>query len=137
MEEQQQLGGARRATPLKDEETYPLTSDEFLHIKENLVNNRFTPWQALLISTFLTTLVSGIVFSATVEAYSNITVDKKIIQQLNPSYIIILVIYFGLSFGALIALIVYEMNKKKSRTSIDRLNKKIEDHLKVNVKDDE
>jgi hypothetical protein len=129
MSESQPLGGTRHSSPLADEMTYPLTNDEFLTIKENLTQDKLTNLESLLISTFFATLVSGIVIYFT----GNFT--KKIIEKgieleiINFSQIIILIVYGALTLGSLIGFIISKKIKKKSRTSIERLNIKIEKHL--------
>ena len=137
MVEEQKLGGTRKSSPLEDEQTYPLNSDEFLTIKDNQINNKFTSWQAFLVSTLVTTVVSGIVICETGAFYTESTVNGVIRQELNIGQVVILVIYGAVSFGALIGLIMTYTTKKKSRPSIDRLNSKIEGHLKLNPKEDE
>lgn len=129
MTERQQLGGLRRGEPLADEECYPLTMDEYLTIKEKLSLEKFTNIESVLFSTCLAALISGIIFWKTGTFYYTEIVDgipKEIIDKAN---VIILSIYGGVLLGTLIGLIIYQFIKKKTKTTIERLDKKILKHL--------
>jgi len=129
MNDSQPLGGTRHSSPLADEMTYPLTNDEFLTIQDNLSTDKLTNWESFLISTFFATLVSGIVIYITGSFTKSIIKDNVTSEILNLSQVIILIIYGALTFGSLIGYLVSRNFKKKSKTSIERLNLKIKNHL--------
>ena len=101
MEQKQQLGGTRQSTPLEDEMSYPLTGSEFLLIKENLIIDKLTNWESFLLTTGLTSLISGIIFCITGK-FENIIIEKgQRISQINISQIIIVIVYFAIAFGSI------------------------------------
>ncbi len=129
MSEEQPLGGTRRLSPVEDEDCYPLTHSEYLTIKDNLVNDQLTNWESFLLSTFITSLISAIVFYCT-GSFSETVIDNNVEKsQINYSQIIILIVYVGISIGTLIGFVIFRITKKKNNPTIDRLNKKISHHL--------
>ena len=129
MEQKQQLGGTRQSTPLEDEMSYPLTGSEFLLIKENLIIDKLTNWESFLLTTGLTSLISGIIFCITGK-FENIIIEKgQRISQINISQIIIVIVYFAIAFGSIIAF--FALFKKKSKNAIERLDKKISTYLNI------
>lgn len=129
MAEHQNLGGTRQSSPLEDEMTYPLTNDEYLTLRENLVFDKFTNWESFLLSTLITTLISGFVIYFSGSCYKTVIVKGESIQIVNLSQVITLIIYGALAFGCLLSLIISLKNKKKAKPSIDRLDTKIMKHL--------
>ncbi|MDB5226030.1 MAG: hypothetical protein JWN78_223 [Bacteroidota bacterium] len=129
MENPQTLGGTRQSSPLDDEMTYPLTNDEFLTLKENLISDKLTNWESFLLSTFIACFISGIIIWVN-GSFQNITIkDGKRIVTENYRQIIIVIVYGAISIGTLLALIFSRINKPGSSSYITRLSKKIEKHL--------
>ncbi len=126
MAEHQKLGGTRQSSPLEDEMTYPLTHDEYLTLQENLLLNKFTNWESFLLTTLITTIISGFVIYFTGSVSSKGVDGKEII---NISQIVTLIIYGAISFGSFIGLITSLLNKKKSKTHLERLDLRITQHL--------
>ncbi len=126
MTEHQKLGGTRQSSPLEDEMTYPLTQDEYMTLRENLVLDKFSNWESFLLSTLITTLISGFVIYFT---GSVCIVDKTGKEIINISQIVTLIIYGAISFGSLIGLITSKIDKKKSETPLERLDARITQHL--------
>lgn len=128
-QQQQQLGGSRKGSPLSDEDCYPLTLDEYLNIKENLLLNKFTSLESVLLSIGISTLISGIIFYNT-NSFTKSKIDNKInVESVDISNIIIVIIYSSVCLGAFIGLLIFNLNKRKTKTSIERLDKKIMNHL--------
>lgn len=129
MAEEQQLGGARKGVPLEDENCYPLTMDEHLTIKENLRFDKFTSLESVLLSTFITTLLSGIVFFFTFTFEKLVIIENVPTKIIDWSHVIIISIYSGVSLGSLLGVIFLLSTKKKTKKYIDRLDVKITKHL--------
>ncbi len=125
----QLLGGARHSAPLDDEMSYPLTSDEYLLIKENLVFDKFTNWESFLITTGITSLISFIIIWATGSFEKVVTVDGKEVININMVQVVITVIYGALTLGSLLGFFIFKLTKKKSENTIQRLEIKITRHL--------
>ncbi len=129
MNEQQQLGGLRKGAPLADEECYPLTLDEYLTIKDNLTLDKLTSWESILFSTFITTLISGFVFLVTGTFYKSVIIDNVNKEIINLTHVIIIIVYGAVSLGSLFGLIIFQITKKRTKKSIERLDEKIIKHL--------
>lgn len=125
MEQKQQLGGTRHGIPLDDEMIYPLTSDEFQLINENLLVDKLTNWESFLLTTGITMLISGIILCLT----GSFQINGQSGEELNIKQIIIVVIYFAISIGTFLGFIVLMLSKKKSKNAVARLKKKIANHL--------
>ena len=125
----QQLGGARQSQPLDDEMSYPLTNDEFLTIKENLVIDKFTNAESFLLSTFFATLISGIVICFTGKLSNTINENGVQKTQINSELIVTLIVYGAITLGTLLCFIFSIATKKKNKSSIQRLEAKITNHL--------
>lgn len=129
MNSQHQLGGARQASPLDDEMSYPLTNDEFLIIKENLSFDKFSNWESFLLATGISMTISWAVtyFSGTflvAKIEEGLTVTKA-----NMPYIITLIIYGMVGLGAFLGLATSIKNKIKLKKPMQRLEEKITNHL--------
>lgn len=129
--EKQHLGGTRQSSPLDDEMTYPLTKDEYLTIKDNLSADKLSNLEALLISIFITTLISGIVIYFTGDFIKQEELNGKIKEIINISHIIILIIYGAVSLGTLTGFIISKNIKKSTKSTIERLEAKIKKHLAI------
>lgn len=129
MTDKQQLGGSRKGEPLADEDCYPLTLDEYLTIKENLTLEKFTSFESVLFSTFIATLISGIVFLFTGTFYKLEMIENVNKEIINLSHIVIIIVYGAVSLGSLIGLIIFKITKKRTKKSIERLDEKIIKHL--------
>jgi hypothetical protein len=126
MMEHQKLGGTRQSSPLEDEMTYPLTNDEYLTLKENLALDKYSNWESFLLSTLITTVISGFVIYFTGSIYK---LESSTGQIIDTPQVITLIIYGAISFGCLLAFVISINTKKRSRSSIDRLNTRITKHL--------
>uniref|UniRef100_UPI00404A3F7F hypothetical protein n=1 Tax=Flavobacterium sp. TaxID=239 RepID=UPI00404A3F7F len=126
-QQQQQLGGGRQSSPLEDEMSYPLTQDEFLTIKENLIHDKFTNAESFLLSTFFTALISGIVIWYSGSFYKKNASGGEV--EINVELIVTLIIYGAITFGTLLCFIISLFTKKKNKSSIQRLEAKINNHL--------
>jgi uncharacterized membrane protein len=129
MAEHQQLGGARQSSPLDNEMSYPLTHDEFLSIKENLIIDKFTNAESFLLSTCLTTVISSIVICYTGSFYKTVKTNNISNTEVNFEQIIIIIIYGAISLGTLLCFIYSLITKKRNKTSMQRLEAKITNHL--------
>ncbi|WP_445717473.1 hypothetical protein [Flavobacterium sp.] len=129
MADPHQLGGARQSAPLEDEMTYPLTTDEFLTLKENLVIDKFTNSESFLLSTFFTTLISGIVICFTSNIYKTTNVNNIQKIELNIEIVITIIVYGAITLGSLLCFIFLYYNKNNNKNSIQRLEAKITNHL--------
>ena len=125
----QQLGGTRQSSPLDDEMSYPLTKDEYLTIKENLLVDKFTNWESFLITTAITSLISGIVLCVTGDFQVKKIIDNKEVIKINMLFLSILIIYGALTFGSIVGFIVTKISKKKAEKPMHRLDTKIMSHL--------
>lgn len=125
----QLLGGTRHSSPLDDEMSYPLTKDEYLTIKDNLLTDKFTNIESFLLTTCITCLISGIVILVT--SSFNITVVKDGLTRtiVNYSQVIILIIYGAITLGCFIGYIISRGIKKTSKSLMSRLDEKIMNHL--------
>ena len=123
------LGGARTISPLENEVSYPLTEDEYYTIKEHISTDKLTNWESVLLSTLITSIISGIVtfFSGAFEKH----IIKNGIDTVEINWVqIISIIFYGtLSFGSLISFIISRQTKKSSKSSMVRLDQKITTHL--------
>lgn len=125
----QQLGGARQSQPLDDEMSYPLTNDEFLTIKENLIIDKFTNAESFLLSTFFTTLISGIVICFTGNLSKDVTENGIQKTEINSELVVTIIIYGAIALGSLLCFIFSMTTKRKNKSSIQRLEAKITNHL--------
>ncbi len=132
MGDNQTLGGARESAPLANEMTYPLTNDEYLTLRDNLEFSKFSNWESFLLSTLIATLISVVVIFYTGEIYNVVKKDNAELQLINWSTIIVLVIYAAVFLASLLCLIFSLFSKKKSKTSLERLDNKILKHLNNN-----
>ena len=111
--ENKQLGGTRKSSPLEDEMTYPLTKDEYLTLKDNLITDKFSNWEAFLFTTGVTLLISGVViwFTGSIQEHS----IKKEVDYVTVNFpqVIILIIYGALSVGSLIGFLIAKFNKER------------------------
>ena len=126
----QLLGGTRQSSPLEDEMTYPLTSDEYSIIKDNLSVDKFSNWESFLLTTGFTFLISAIIscLSNSFEA-ETLTNEVKVVK-INMLYVITLILYGSLSVGAFLSFFAFRATKKKTEKPIHRLEAKITNHLK-------
>ncbi|MGX7666525.1 hypothetical protein [Flavobacterium pedocola] len=129
--EHQKLGGTRQSSPLEDEMTYPLTADEFLLLRESLTLDKFTNSESFLLSTLITTLISGFVIYFTGSLYKEVITNNIKQDVINISQVITLIIYSAISVGCLIGYIFSYLMKKKSKSSLSRLDEKIKKHLSI------
>lgn len=131
MSQTRHLGGTRQSSPLADENSYPLTKDEYLTIRDNLLLDKLTNLESLLISTFISGLISTIVIYFT-GSLTKIEINGNAqIEKINISQIIILIIYGAVTGGAIISYLVSWKMKKKSKSTIERLDNKIKNHLEI------
>lgn len=133
MNQRQQLGGTRHSSPLEDEMTYPLTSDEYFLIKENLSTDKITNWESFLLSLGIASLISGIIFCITGSFENKITENGIETLKLNLQLVIIVIVYAAVAFGAILGFIISYNNKKKAQSIIQRLDVKISTHLNVST----
>lgn len=113
MVENQTLGGARQGAPLADEMTYPLTHDEYLTLRENLEFSKFNNWEAFLLSTFITTIVSVVVIIYTANVYIITNVNNVKSETINWSTFTVLIIYSAICISTLLCLVISLYSKKK------------------------
>lgn len=132
MGENQTLGGTRQSAPLADEMTYPLTHDEYLTLRENLEFSKFNNWEAFLLSTFITTVASVVVIIYTANVYIITEVNNVKSEKVDWSTFIVLIIYSAVCISTLLCLIISLYSKKKSKSSLERLDVKINNHLTNN-----
>ncbi len=129
----QQLGGTRQSYALENEMTYPLTNDEYLVIKDNLSIDKFTNWESFLLTTGISSLISGIIIYISGTFEQHITVEGKDVIKINMLQVSLIVIYGALTIGALLGFFISRSAKKTSEKPIHRLDAKITSHLnKVN-----
>jgi hypothetical protein len=129
MVENQTLGGTRQSSPLANERTYPLTQDEYLTLRDNLEFSKFNNWEAFLLSTLITTIISVVVICYTANCYDTTIIKGVKTQKINWSTITVLIIYSAICFASLLCLIISLSTKKKSKSSLERLDLKITTHL--------
>ena len=111
-----QLGGGRRSMPLQDEDSYPLTKDEYLAIKENMVGNKLTSLESALLSIGITATMACLPY------FFDGGIEKNFL---------IILIFLVVGLGCLTSFSLFKLNVKKKNGTIDRLNKKISEHLKI------
>jgi NADH:ubiquinone oxidoreductase subunit K len=132
MGENQTLGGTRQSAPLANEMTYPLTNDEYLTLRDNLEFSKFNNWEAFLLTTLITTIISVVVIFYTADIYV-VVVEKGVkLQKVNWSTVLVLAVYSAISLATLLCLIISLYTKKKSKSSLERLDIKIVNHLNNN-----
>lgn len=129
-ETQTALGGGRQSKPLGDEMAYPLTMEEYQTLKENLITDTFTNWEAFLFTTFITTLISIFVICCTTSFEIHTIINNVDKWETNYNQIIIVIIYGGASFGSLIGFLIAKLTRKNSKKAIHRLVEKIDSYLK-------
>ena len=127
--EKQQLGGTRKSSPLEDEMSYPLTSDEFLLLKENLKSDKINNLEALLLSVAVSSFISLVIFYNTCSLSNTEIINNETITEINNSSITILILYISSTIGCLIGFFVSRINKGKSKKIVERLCLKISSHL--------
>jgi hypothetical protein len=130
MENSQTLGGTRESRPLDKEMAFPLTTEEFETLKDNLIVDKFTNWESFLLTTFITTLISVLVICFTTSFVKNTIIDNVAKFEINYTQIIIVIIYSGVSFGSFVGFLIARFAKKKSRKAIHRLQDKISNYFK-------
>jgi hypothetical protein len=131
MNNTQQLGGTRQSSPLENEMSYPLTNDEFLLIKDNLSTDKLSNWEALLLTTGITSLISGVVIWFNSSFEQHLFEGSKEITRLNFQSIIILIIYTVLALSSFIGYAISKNTKREIFKPIQRLNDKISKHLSI------
>ncbi|KIQ19974.1 hypothetical protein RT99_14775 [Flavobacterium sp. MEB061] len=129
MEGNQTLGGTRHSNPLANEMSYPLTHDEYLTLRDNLEFSKFNNWEAFLLSTLITTVISLIVICSTVNFYINVKEKGVSMQKIDMGNLIVIIVYSAITLASLVCLIVSLCSKKKSKSSLERLDVKITNHL--------
>jgi len=134
MSNSQKLGGTRQTSPLADEMSYPLTNDEFLLLKENLNTDKITNLESLFLSLAISSIISLCIFYTNCTMYKVETVNQIDRQVINNNTILILIIYGAVGLGSLIGFCISYFSKKKTKNVIDRLNSKIDGHLKIESK---
>lgn len=124
------LGGARQSMPLDDEISYPLTQEEFHVLEENIIKDNLTNLESFLFSTGITSAITAVVL------FTTSPFTKEIINETNKqkedsiiySNLIIFIIYISIGFGTLIGGLISKNARKKSKSGVDRLQKKILKH---------
>ena len=129
MNGKKELGGSRKGSPLEDEDCYPLTLDEYLTIKENSTLNKFTNLESFLLTTFIASLISGVVIAFTSSFYETEMIEGVSKETIIFAHVIIIIVYGSIILGSLIAFIIIRLTKKKTKKSIERLDNKILKHL--------
>lgn len=133
-EAQHALGGTRQSAPLDNETSYPLTKDEYLIIKENLVNDKWTNWESIMLATGISTLISGIICWATGSLHKLVAKGDITVSEVDFSYVVTIAVYSALALGTLVSFSVIRNTKKSSKNILDRLDAKITNHLdKINT----
>ena len=127
----QPLGGTRQSSPVEDEMTYPLTGEEFLLIKDNLLFEKFTNWESFLLTTGFTFLITTIVSVVSRSFYDQKVVDKIVTTQLNISQISVVAVYSVISIASFLSFFAFRSSKKTSKKSISRLENRISSHLNL------
>ena len=112
--------------------SYPLTSDEYLLIKENLLIDKFSNWESFLLTTGITSLISGFIFWATGTFEQHEKIGVNDVVKINISQIIILIIYGGMTIGTIFGFFIFQITKKKSQNPVQRLDEKITNHINKN-----
>ena len=129
MSSTQQLGGTRQSSPLEDENSYPLTKDEYLILEDNFTTDKFTNWESFLLTTGLTSIVSLTIIwiTGSFEKHEIIGGIEKV--EINITQVVIVMLYSAISLGSIIGFIIAKRSKKDSEKPIHRLNEKIMNHL--------